>query len=42
MLMHEGAHVERVNASQSDTPEKAAVYAKRLLQIISKLKEARR
>jgi hypothetical protein len=42
MLMHEGAHVERVNASQCDTPEKAAAYAKRLLQIIGKLKEARR
>ncbi len=42
MLAHEGANIERINASQCDTPEKAATCAKRLLGIIAKLKDARR
>ncbi len=42
MLAHEGAQIERVNASQCDTPEKAAVCAKRLLSVIAKLKDVRR
>lgn len=42
MLAHEGASIERINASQCDTPEKATACAKRLMGIISKLKDARR
>jgi len=41
MLVHEGAHVERINSSECDTPEKAEKSAKRLLQLITKLKSAR-
>lgn len=41
MLVHEGAHVERVKASECDTEASAATCAKRLLQVISKLKATR-
>ncbi len=38
MLAHEGAHVERVNASECGSPEKAKECAKRLAVILQKLK----
>lgn len=41
MLVHEGAHVERIKASDCDTPEKADISAKRMLQVISRLKTSR-
>jgi hypothetical protein len=41
MLVHEGAHLERVKASQCDTPEKAAHYARSIIQIFEKLKASR-
>jgi hypothetical protein len=41
MLVYEGAHVERIRASDCDTPEKATLSAKRLLQIVSRLKASR-
>jgi len=41
MLVHEGAHVERVNASECDTPEKASACARRLMAILEKLKATR-
>jgi len=41
MLVYEGAHVERIKASECGTPEKADISAKRLLQIVTKLKSSR-
>jgi len=41
MLAHEGAHVERVKASDCDTPEKAMACARRLVQVIDKLRSQR-
>ncbi len=41
MLVHEGAHVERVRASECNTPELADACAKRLLQVIAKLRAVR-
>jgi hypothetical protein len=41
MLLHEGAHVERVNAKDCATPEKAKECAARLLEILKKLKANR-
>lgn len=41
MLVHEGAHVERVNASECDTSEKAKTCALRLLEVVRKLKSSR-
>lgn len=41
MLAHEGVHVERVRASECSTQEAASTCAKRILQIIEKLKAAR-
>lgn len=38
MLAHEGAQVERVSASNCDTPEKAVACAKRLIEVIEKTK----
>ena len=38
MLAHEGAYVERVNASACATPELAMECAKRLLLIVGKIK----
>ncbi len=42
MLYHEGAHIERVNASECDTDEKALACANRLLTALSQVKDARR
>lgn len=41
MLAHEGVHIERVKASECSTQELANACAKRILQIIEKLKAAR-
>lgn len=41
MLVHEGAHLERIKASQCDTPEKAAQKAKALVQLFDKLRASR-
>jgi hypothetical protein len=41
MLRHEGAHVERVNAKECETPEKARECAGRLMEILKKLKANR-
>lgn len=41
MLEYEGAHVERVPASECATPEGAAACARRLIQLINKLKTSR-
>jgi very-short-patch-repair endonuclease len=41
MLVHEGAHVERIKASQCDTPEKALQTAKTLVQLFDKLRASR-
>jgi len=41
MLVHEGAHVERVDAKECDTPEKALVCASRMLDVLRKLKTSR-
>lgn len=41
MLAHEGVHIERVKASECSTQELASSCAKRILQIIEKLKAAR-
>jgi hypothetical protein len=38
ILTHEGVHVERVNASECDTTERASECANRILNIIEKLK----
>lgn len=41
MLAHEGAHVERIKASQCDTPEKAQQSAKSLVELFNKLRASR-
>jgi hypothetical protein len=41
MLEHEGAHIERVSASECDTPNRAAACARRLIQLMGKLKTSR-
>jgi hypothetical protein len=41
MLAHEGVHIERIKASQSDTPEKAAETAKALVGLFDKLRASR-
>lgn len=41
MLLHEGVHFERIKASECDTEGKALVCAKRLLEIINKIKNSR-
>jgi hypothetical protein len=38
MLLHEGAHVERVNAKECETPERAKACAAKILAVIEKLK----
>lgn len=38
MLVHEGVHVERINAAECDSPEKARSCAKRLVEIMAKMK----
>jgi hypothetical protein len=41
MLIHEGAHLERLNANQCDTPEKAVACAKFLIGLFDKLRTSR-
>lgn len=41
MLVHEGAHIERVRASECENQELAMACAKKLIQIIDKLKAVR-
>jgi hypothetical protein len=41
MLAHEGVHIERVKASECETQELANIYAKRIMQIIEKIRAAR-
>ena len=41
MLAHEGVHIERVKASECETQELANVCAKKILQVIEKLKVSR-
>lgn len=41
MLVHEGAQLERVKASECSTPESAQACAKKLLQVLAKLKASR-
>jgi very-short-patch-repair endonuclease len=41
MLVHEGAHVERVRASECDTPEKAKECAERVLASLAKVRASR-
>ncbi len=41
MLVHEGAHLERIKASDCNTPEKAKIKAKEMLQVIEQIKKAR-
>jgi hypothetical protein len=38
MMVHEGVHLERVNATECDTLEKATACAQRLLEILEKLR----
>lgn len=41
MLVHEGAHVERVRASECDTPRKAQECAERILASLAKVRASR-
>lgn len=41
MLVREGAHVERVKASECDTPEKATECARRILESLAKVRASR-
>jgi hypothetical protein len=41
MLAHEGVHIERVNATECDSPEKARSCAKRLIEIMAKVRLAK-
>ena len=41
MLAHEGVHIERVNASECDSAEKARCCAARLIQIMAKIRLAK-
>ncbi len=41
MLEYEGAHVERISASECASPEGAAVCARKLIQLMGKLKASR-
>jgi hypothetical protein len=38
MLTHEGVHVERVNAADCETPDKAKACAQKILQVIQKMR----
>jgi hypothetical protein len=42
MLMHEGAHIERIKSSQCDTPEMASLAADRLVSLFEKFRKAGR
>lgn len=41
MLAHEGVHIERIRASECQTQEQAVSCAKRMLQVIDKIKSSR-
>jgi hypothetical protein len=41
MLVHEGAHVERVTASECETPEKATACAKRIIATLTRIRASR-
>lgn len=41
LLKHEGVHIERIQSSDCDSPEKAKAAAKKILAAIEKLKAAR-
>lgn len=41
MLMHEGVHIERVRASECDSPEKAKQCTDKILKLFAKYKSAR-
>lgn len=41
MLAHEGVHIERIRASECQTPDQAVACAKRMLQVIDKIKSSR-
>ena len=41
MLQHEGVHVERIQASDCDSPEKAKSAAKKIMAVVEKLRAAR-
>jgi len=41
MLAHEGIHIERIRASECQTPDQAVTCAKRMLQVIEKIKSSR-
>jgi hypothetical protein len=41
MLAHEGVHIERVNATECDNAEKARNCAKRLMDVMAKMKLAK-
>lgn len=41
MLQHEGVHIERIQASECDTPEKAKVATKKIMAAIEKIRAAR-
>jgi very-short-patch-repair endonuclease len=40
MLQHEGASIERYPSTECDTPERATRLAKRIVQVIEKIKRA--
>ncbi|MEP7357015.1 MAG: hypothetical protein ABI847_07230, partial [Anaerolineales bacterium] len=41
MLAHEGVQIERVRASECETQELADICARKILQIVGKLKSSR-
>ncbi len=41
MLAHEGVHIERIRASECQTQEQALACAKRILQVLDKIKSSR-
>lgn len=41
MLQHEGVHIERVQASECDSPEKAKAAAQKVMTVVEKLRAAR-
>jgi len=41
MLQHEGVHIERIQASECDSPEKAKAAAQKVMITIDKLRAAR-
>ncbi|HEY9300845.1 MAG TPA: hypothetical protein VIQ31_31665, partial [Phormidium sp.] len=41
LLYHEGIHIERIRASECQTQEQALACAKRMLQVIDKIKSSK-